>query len=61
MIETKKRFGLGTVSIAEPNDSAPDEIIEEIIVRFSNHRLPQKASQNANNLGAVCCPAYSLS
>lgn len=60
MAETRKRLNLKTVSVAEPNDSGPDDVIEETIVRFSNPRPPQKASQNATNLAAVCCPAFSL-
>ena len=61
MIEIKERFDFGMVSVAELNNNCPGDVIEETIVRFSNSRLPQKASQNASNLGAVCCPAFSLS
>lgn len=60
MLETRERFDRGTVAVADPNDRSPDGVVEETVVRFSNPRLPQKASQNANKLGAVCCPAFSL-
>jgi hypothetical protein len=56
MPEVREQMGLGVADIA---NNVSDNI--ETVARFSNTQLPRKASQNADNLGAVCCPSFSLS
>lgn len=55
----KIKGNMNVVSVAEAGRNGSDAT-EEVIVRFSNNHLPQRASRNKNNLAAVCCPAYSL-
>lgn len=33
---------------------------KQVVIRFKNSRIPKEASRNADNLAAVCCPAFSL-